>query len=232
MSFSLTLRKAEAPFASGLYKVVGVLACVLFVASSSLAAPSSSRVAQRLKATADVRWVNAPLRKTLVRLGTVFDVPMFIDRRVDSDWTVMLSLEKTPLEEVLRQATGQHGLSFAIVGPVLYVGPASVADKLPQLMESNQQQLASAKPAARRRFQKAKPIDWARLTEPRQLIADGSENRSLKLVNPEAVPHDLWPASSLPAMPWGDQLTLLLIGFDRTWELEQGVSWRVKSIGK
>ena len=62
------------------------------------------------------------------------------------------------------------------------------------------------------------------------MIADESENRSLTLVNPGPIPHDLWPVGSLPAMRWGDQLTLLLVGFDLTWELEQGVNWRIVPI--
>ena len=135
MNFPLTPGDAETSFSCRSYAVAGLLACLLFVAQPSLAAPPT-RIAQRLKNQAKVQWASAPLRKTLVRLGTVFDVPMFIDRRVDPEWTVTLSLEKTPLEEVLRKATSPHALGFVVVGPVVYIGPASVAEKLPQLLES------------------------------------------------------------------------------------------------
>ena len=32
----------------------------------------------------------------------------------------------------------------------------------------------------------------------------------------EQIPHDLWPAVDLPALPWTDRMTLVLTGFDRT----------------
>ncbi len=244
MSFHLTLRNAETSLWSRSHATRLALFCVFSMAYGSLATPAggvpngpsgtkiSRQLTRQLKRRANVQWTGAPLRKALVQLGTVFDLPLFIDRRVDSEWTVTLSLEKTPLEEVFRQAAQQHSLGVARVGPVVYVGPASAADHLPRLLESHRLLLTNAQPAVRRRFQKRKSLDWPRRTEPRQLIADAAKSRSLTLENPEAIPHDLWPVGSLPAMRGEDQLTLLLIGFDRTWKLGQGSNWRVVPIEK
>jgi hypothetical protein len=40
-----------------------------------------------------------------------------------------------------------------------------------------------------------------------------------RLANADAIPHDLWSAGELPGLTFAEQLTVLLIGFDLTFEV-------------
>jgi hypothetical protein len=62
-------------------------------------------------------------------------------------------------------------------------------------------------------------VTWPRLSEPRQLIGSQIEQHGWKFTNPDSVPYDLWAAGELPEMTLADQLTVLLIGFNLTFEL-------------
>jgi hypothetical protein len=44
------------------------------------------------------------------------------------------------------------------------------------------------------------------------------ERRGWRIGGAERIPHDLWPAGELPSLALGDQLTVLLIGFDLSFE--------------
>src|SRR2546426_35264 len=61
---------------------------------------------------------------------------------------------------------------------------------------------------------------WARLSEPRGIIASLIEKRGWRVANAEKIPHDLWAAGVLPEMTLAEQLTVLLIGFDLTFKAE------------
>jgi hypothetical protein len=60
---------------------------------------------------------------------------------------------------------------------------------------------------------------WEELTESRTLLASLADEGGVRVVNPEVLPHDLWPAASLPALPWVERMTLLLAGFDLSFEV-------------
>jgi hypothetical protein len=67
------------------------------------------------------------------------------------------------------------------------------------------------------------------LAEPRQLLLDLAGEQGLVIANPDLIPHDLWPAVDLPPLELADRLTLLLAGFDLTFERD-GTSNRLKLI--
>lgn len=67
------------------------------------------------------------------------------------------------------------------------------------------------------------------LAEPRQLLLDLAGEHGLVIANPDLIPHDLWPAVDLPPLELADRLTLLLAGFDLTFELD-GKSNRLKLV--
>jgi hypothetical protein len=58
------------------------------------------------------------------------------------------------------------------------------------------------------------------LSEPRKLVEQLTTNLGVKMENPDDIPHDLWRGAKYPDMAPADWLTLLLVGFDRTWQLD------------
>jgi hypothetical protein len=61
--------------------------------------------------------------------------------------------------------------------------------------------------------------EWPRLADPRGVITSVVEHRGWRVANAEAIAHDLWPAGELPELTFAEQLTVLLIGFDLSFEL-------------
>jgi hypothetical protein len=57
------------------------------------------------------------------------------------------------------------------------------------------------------------------LIEPRRVIESAVEERGWRVANADAIPHDLWSSGQLPELSLPDQLTILLVGFDLTFEL-------------
>jgi hypothetical protein len=60
------------------------------------------------------------------------------------------------------------------------------------------------------------------LTEPRGLISSLVKHRGWRIAEAERIPHDLWPAMSLPELSAAEQFTVLLIGFDQTFKVHAG----------
>lgn len=177
-----------------------------------------------------VAWGGMPLGDALSSLARRHHVAVVLDRRVDPTRT--LALEGSfPLREVFLNAariysekhTGDgvlprpaQPLDVAFLGPVVYVGPTEAAQHLRTVAELRREEVRHVPAAKRSRLVRSQASHWDDAAEPRQLVADLAKEAGVNLENPAAIPHDLWPAASLPALPWCDRLTLILAQFDLT----------------
>ncbi len=125
-----------------------------------------------------------------------------------------------PLGELLEQALAPHGYGAAELDGVVYVGPEQSSRQLGDLAELDRRQLAKLSPTARGAMRRVDALAWPRLTEPRAMIVSLMEGHGLSIANPDALPHDVWDAGKLPGMTLSGRLTLLLIGFDQTWRVQ------------
>lgn len=177
-----------------------------------------------------VAWGGIPLGDALGSLARRHQVAVLLDRRVDP--TRPLALEGTlPLRDVFVNAariysekhTGDgvvprpaQPIDVAFFGPVVYVGPTKAARLLRTVAELRREEVRQVAPAKRSRLVRSLASQWDDAAEPRQLVTDLAKEAGVTLANPAAIPHDLWPAASLPALPWCDRLTLILAQFDLT----------------
>jgi hypothetical protein len=67
-------------------------------------------------------------------------------------------------------------------------------------------------------------MQWKELAQPRQLLEELGSQAGVNFENIDAVPFDLWPAVNLPPLPWVDRVTLVLIGFGLTFEIDERVT--------
>jgi hypothetical protein len=102
------------------------------------------------------------------------------------------------------------------------MGPLAAAQQLAPLAASRSAEIARLPDGERAQLTGQRPLDWPRLTEPRALMTSLLQRRGWHLAQAEKVPHDLWPADKLPALSTAEQLTVLLIGFDLTFEVRIG----------
>lgn len=176
---------------------------------------------QQLDELAGISWDDRPLREGLSRLSQVDGVAIFLDRRIDPDQAVSLTVRDQPLEAVLQQAAAKAHAKVAILGPVIYVGPPASAAQLATLAALRRQEVAQLPNEIKSRLLRVDAWQWPELAQPRDLLMELARQAGLQVANSDRLPLDLWPAVSLPPLAWTDRLTLLLTGFGLTFQIEQ-----------
>lgn len=179
---------------------------------------SGAELDGQLESLAGVRWGSNPLRAALTNLARHQQVAIFLDRRVDPDQTIDLVIADTPLRELLQRVASQLKLGVGQVSSVMYLGPpptAAVLGTVAALQEEQEQGLPSA---VRGRLQRMHPLRWPELATPRQLIQSLADQAGLRVEGLEQVPHDLWPEADLPPLTFAQSLSLILAGFELSFE--------------
>jgi hypothetical protein len=208
------------------------LAMVVVCGSASAQTPPNSRLnlepdsatprRQASRQTASIHWQGLSLRDAIARLRPLFDQAVYVDRRVDPAARVSLDIEASSAEQVLHALALEHQFGVSRLGPVLYLGPAAAATQLQPTARLRDKDVARLPVELRTRLAGRSRLAWPRLAEPRQLVTSIAQQNGWRLTNPELIPHDLWDAGELPELTAAEQLTLLLLGFDQTFELKPG----------
>ena len=203
--------------------------CLLMCAAGDLpaVAASESRAVswktgtefdRQLEATLSITWSSNPLRQALGKLSQSQGVAIFLDRRVDPDQEVQFSVPDTALRNVLQRLADHLTLGTCQIGSVVYFGPQRTAAVLRTVAAQTQELSQSLPTAVRSRVLRVKPLQWPERSAPRQLIEQLAAEVTLKIERPEQIPHDLWPAVDLPPLDFAQRLSLLLAGFQLTFE--------------
>jgi len=167
--------------------------------------------------THSVHWEQLPLGAAIRRLHSVAGVELILDRRVDPNQTVNLSLTDASAEEIVAALAGACELGFARCERLFYLGPPRATARLMTLAAMRRQDVAALSTSARQSLLERRRILWPRLTQPRDLVVRLTEKHGWRVEHGERIPLDLWPAGELPKLALADQLTLLLAGFDLTY---------------
>ncbi|CAN0359074.1 unnamed protein product, partial [Ectocarpus sp. 4 AP-2014] len=157
----------------------------------------------------------------LRRLVASSSVVLWIDRRVDPGERVTLQSKSLPLGELIAAVAQDCGLGTAELDGVVYLGPKGSAEKLSALA-------ADWRVSATARLKRLASREWSRLSTPRELASQIAADAGCQLVNPEAIPHDLLPADGFNEMAHGDQLMLVLLGFDLRWRPTEADAKRLR----
>lgn len=165
-----------------------------------------------------VRWQNLPWGEAVDRLRNVTGSAIFVDRRTDPRQPVNFAVSDAIIGEILANLASSAGLGYVELDGLHYLGPPATAEGLSTVATAHRREAAALDPELRKNLLSRRRLVWPRLTEPRGLIEQLVEQHGWRLSNPEAIPHDLWGAGELPSMPLVDQLTVLLAGFDLTFQ--------------
>jgi hypothetical protein len=182
----------------------------------ALGQAAESRVAQQFAQPVSITWQDVPLATALSRLEETQSLAIWLDRRIDPNVPITLTAVDRPLAEALAMLGEQAGAAAAPFAGVIYFGPPQTADELATLAALARQPLAKAPAAVRARWLKPQSWTFPRLSQPRELLKELVASVNAKVQNEQSVPHDLWPASELPAMAPVDRAVLLLASFDLT----------------
>jgi hypothetical protein len=189
---------------------------------ASTVRPAAWKTGAALHAALDspisLTWSDREARAALQSLSRSTSVAIFLDRRIDPGHKLTLEATDQPLKAVLMDAAEQLDAGVTLVGSVAYIGPKATASKLLALANLRRQDTGKLPSEARIRLTKSEPWTWNDLAQPRQLLGELTQPARVKLENADLLPHDLWPAANWPAMAWIERMTLLLAGFDLTYE--------------
>lgn len=176
----------------------------------------------------DIQWNDRTLREGLMRLSQTFGVATFVDRRIDPDQPITASAKGQKLEAWLRTVAALAKAEISVVGPVVYFGPPEAARELATLAALRRQDATKLANSVKARVLRSGAWQSPELAQPKELLNEWGRQAGVTFENTEALPLDVWPAISLPPLPWVDRVTLLLAGFGMTLELnEQGTSARL-----
>ncbi len=178
-----------------------------------------------------VVWSNIPVRQAMEGLSKSQKVAILLDRRIDPDRRIELSLDDVTLADGLKQIASRLGVGTTMLGPVAYFGPTSAADRLRTVAAMRQHDAEKLPPTIRARWNQSHAWKWGDLAAPRDLVAALAQEAGAAILNPQAVPADLWAHADLPPLTLSERLTLLLAQFDLTYEMSaDGTSIRMVPI--
>lgn len=185
-------------------------------AQESVKWKTGAEFAKALRAPLDRSRSERPVGESLTVLGRDTSVAMFLDRRVDPNQLVSIDAHGISLSDALKLLANSVQLGVGTIGSVGYFGPPATVARLEVFSELRQRDaIASGQKA----WLKTSPSGWDDLAEPRELAKEIASAAGARINNPEAIPHDVWAAWSGPALSHLNRLTLVLAGFDLTFEL-------------
>ena len=231
LSKGLTSMRPVAPARGGLErhcrKLPGVAAALLVLAwgiapeaaGQRPETAAAGRVVRQTSRTAMIHWDRVPLRDALARLPTLFDEVVFVDRRVDPQQRISLNVAGAAMDDVLGRIAEETSLGVSQLGSLRYLGPRGSAERLRTVAVVRNEDVAKTSAALRMPLLRRERLSWPRRTEPRGLVTAFAAQRGWRVRQAERIPHDLWTAGGLPELTIAEQLSVLLIGFDLTFEV-------------
>lgn len=167
-------------------------------------------------------WSATPLAEALGELSRSQRVAIRLDRRVDPEQPLSLTIEALALEAAVERIAHRRQLEVSWFGPLVYLGPRPAARRLRTLTALRADEAARLSADRRRAFSQEEPWRWDNLATPRDLCQWLADEAHLRLESVDALPHDLWAAADLPPLSWIDRLTLVTNEFDLTFQFTEG----------
>lgn len=209
----------------GFAALVGLLA-TLFPPFASTAQPprgwlTGAPLQQHLRSEISITWSGVPLRDGLASLTRSAHLPIYLDRRVDPNRTLDLTLENVPLGEALPRIAESQEIGFCWIRSLAWFGPDESVLDLPTLLALARDEVRHLPRAEQRTWLAERPWQWDDFATPRDLLAAELDTVGARLAGLEQVPHDLWPAANLPPLTLLERVFLVAVQFDLTLQFDE-----------
>ena len=199
-----------------------LLSAVCYLPTCFLLLPVDFCVAQ----TANVRFSGIKLRETLTQYARTQRIGFLLDRRIDPGLLLEFEARNVSGLEMFTLLASQMELGFCRVGEIAYLGPKDAAVKLERVLFFERQSLSNRSLAARRVLTQKIRLKTEKLETPQEILQRLAQRMRTKIENLDHIPHDLWPELELPETNAYELLSLLLIGFDLTFEIsDRGITF-------
>lgn len=180
---------------------------------------TGSSFLRQLETPVAFTWQSHALRPALLDLARNQQVAIWLDRRVDPGQPMDIAVGNRSLLAALRYVAEAIGCELSVLDSVIYLGPPETSRKLATLAALRREEVKALPPASRSRFEHSQVWRWEELATPKHLLEELAQEGSIRLYEVDRLPHDLWASGDYPALPLGDRLTLLLAGFEMTYEI-------------
>jgi hypothetical protein len=167
-----------------------------------------------------VQWLGTPLGESLNRLAETRKIGLMIDRRLDPSTSLHFESTNQPLGQILQQLALSLDKGCVLFDSTVYFGTKDTVEILPGLLAAQQNQLEKLPPRRAAVFRRKMSLHIPFLSEPKEILKKLATQNALQWKNPEILPHDLWNEKSLNNLSLNELLTILLIGFEMTYEIE------------
>ncbi len=180
---------------------------------------TGERLRNQLDQKVSVTWSGVPLRRALKSLSESQHVAIMLDRRVDPEQKIELTLDDVTLDAALKSIALKMKIGVGQVGSVFYFGPAATARRVRTLAALRRDEVLRLPIAERSKFLGQHPWHWDDGAAPADLLAGLATECKTPIGGLEQISADLWQAADLPAMNFLERLTLIAAQFDRTFEI-------------
>jgi hypothetical protein len=168
-------------------------------------------------------WKAIPLREWAARAAPLAGMPVIVDRRLDPDRSITLDCRGEPLREALATAAAQADAEVAVLASSIRLVPRSQRGICERAEDARERNLARLPAAARAALRKRSQWTWPEAARPRDLAAAVAAEAGVTLDGIDQLPHDHFPAATLPEMSRAERIDLVLAHFDRR------VDWRFRA---
>ena len=165
-----------------------------------------------------VMWRDAELKDRLMRFSQTQRVAIFLDRRIDPSTIINLTSNNVTTEQFLLEIAQQIDVGICQIENVYYLGPKKTANSL---ASTNESLLKSAGKFGKRtqiRWNKNESLRTESVVEPKQLLIEIAKANDIQIDGINGIPHDLWTRLNLPASSLACRISLLLAGFDKSFQ--------------
>ncbi len=165
-------------------------------------------------------WENEELRIILHRLADEYKTAVLLDRSLDPNQKLTLDIGYQALSSGFGAVAQSASAGLCLAGNTMYIGPPERAAKLRTLMSLRSQEPIAAEaklpPGRGLALSRVETVHWNDLDEPKRIAIDLAKRAGVSIVNPEAIPYDLWASATIPQASFAEAMSLILIQFDLT----------------
>lgn len=168
-------------------------------------------------------WKNAELRLAAKSLSIERRIPLVFDRRLDPNRKFSVEANDPSLRETFKRLAAVTDGGTSITSQTVYLGPLAAAGRLRTLIALRhgdvQREAARLSATRRKALTGPRTVSWQDLETPQEIVQRIAGERDLRVLHSERLPHDLLAGTDLPAVSLAEALTLILIQYDLTFQL-------------
>ncbi len=165
-----------------------------------------------------VMWRDAELKDRLMQFSKNQRVAIFLDRRVDPSTIINLTSNNITTEQFLLEIAKQLEIGICQIEDVYYLGPKKTANSLASTSDSLLKAANKFGKRTQLRWKRSGDLRTATVVEPKQLLLQLAKANDIEIDGIDGLPHDLWSGLDLPASSLACRITLLLAGFDKSFQ--------------